>query len=95
LTLPATSNTLAARYKTLPGFTIVHVPRNFGEYLTVKQAAGFLGVCVKTLHNWDRAGKLRPARHPLNGYRLYRRQDLQAILRRVQPSDAKGSHHAR
>ena len=29
-----------------------------GEYLTVKAAAEFLGVCPSTLRNWDRAGKL-------------------------------------
>jgi excisionase family DNA binding protein len=54
--------------------------RNLGEYLTVKEAAAFLGVTTKTLRNWDSAGKLRPHRHPLNGYRLYRLETLQALL---------------
>jgi DNA-binding transcriptional MerR regulator len=53
---------------------------NFGELLTVKAAAAYLGVCVKTLHNWDRAAKLRALRHPINGYRLYRREELAALL---------------
>ena len=51
-----------------------------GDYLTVKAAAALLGVCPGTLRNWDRAGKLRPTRHPMNGYRLYRRSDLEAVL---------------
>jgi excisionase family DNA binding protein len=56
---------------------------NLGGYLTVKAAAEFLGVCPSTLRNWDRAGKLRPHRHPMNGYRLYRRDELEALLRSV------------
>ena len=54
--------------------------RSLDEYLTVKEAAALLGVSAKTLRNWDRAGKLRPGRHPMNGYRLYRREDLEALL---------------
>lgn len=50
------------------------------EYLTVSQAAEFLGVSPSTLRNWDNAGKVRAGRHPVNGYRLYRRQDLQKLL---------------
>jgi DNA-binding transcriptional MerR regulator len=59
--------------------------RNSRDYLTVKGAAAVRGAGVKTLHNWDRAGELRPARQPLNRYRPYRRRDLQALLRRLQP----------
>lgn len=51
------------------------------EYLTVKSAAEFLGVSPSTLRNWDRAGKLTPHRHPMNHYRLYRRNELEAVLR--------------
>ena len=51
------------------------------EYLTVKAAAEFLGVSPSTLRNWDRAGKLTPRRHPMNRYRLYRRTELEAVLR--------------
>jgi DNA-binding transcriptional MerR regulator len=65
---------------------------NFRDYLTVKDAAAVLGVCVKTLHNWDRAGKLKPARHPLNRYRLYRRRDLQALLRGLRPGGEEVAH---
>jgi MerR family transcriptional regulator, copper efflux regulator len=51
------------------------------EYLTVKAAAEFLGVSPSTLRNWGRAGKLKPHRHPMNRYRLYRRNELEAVLR--------------
>ena len=52
-------------------------------YLTVGEAASFLGVSTTTLRNWDRSGKLKAHRHPINGYRLYRREDLEALLRKV------------
>jgi PAS domain S-box-containing protein len=50
------------------------------EYLTVSEAAAFLGVSPWTLRNWDKADKLKPVRHPVNGYRMYRQQDLEAVL---------------
>jgi excisionase family DNA binding protein len=53
------------------------------KYLTVKVAAALLGVCPSTLRNWDRAGKLKARRHPMSHYRLYRRAELEAVLRRV------------
>ncbi len=57
--------------------------RTLSHYLTVSAAAKFLGVTATTLRNWDRAGKFKPARHPVNGYRLYREEDLKSILRQV------------
>ena len=53
------------------------------EYLTVGEAAAFLGVSKDTLRRWDRAGKLRAHRHPITKYRLYLKKDLAAVLRRV------------
>jgi signal transduction histidine kinase len=50
------------------------------DYLTVGEAAEFLGVSPWTLRNWDKGGKLRTLRHPKNGYRIYRRKDLEAVL---------------
>ncbi|HEY2956450.1 MAG TPA: MerR family DNA-binding transcriptional regulator [Candidatus Eisenbacteria bacterium] len=53
------------------------------DYLTVGEAARLIGVSASTLRNWDRAGKLDAVRHPVNGYRLYRSAELEAVLRRV------------
>jgi MerR family transcriptional regulator, copper efflux regulator len=58
------------------------------DYLTVIEAAEQLGVSPSTLRNWDRSGKLAALRHPVNGYRLYRRSDLAALLKRL--SQGKG-----
>lgn len=57
---------------------------NLAEYLTVGEAAATLGVSRSTLRNWDKAGKLKPYRHPLNGYRLYSLKELDALLKAVQ-----------
>ena len=58
--------------------------RRIQEYVTVTRAAEMLGVSASTLRNWDRSGKLKAARNPMNGYRLYRREDIQALLARIQ-----------
>lgn len=49
------------------------------EYLTILQAAKFLGVSPKTLRRWDAEGKLSSIRHPGNGYRYYKRSDLEPL----------------
>jgi DNA-binding transcriptional MerR regulator len=56
------------------------------EYLTIKAAAAYLGVCQNTLRNWGNSGKIKECRNPLNGYRLYAPQDLEALLRNIQES---------
>jgi DNA-binding transcriptional MerR regulator len=53
------------------------------EPLTIAKAAEFLGVSIATLRNWDKGGKLRPARHPINGYRLYKFTELLALRQRI------------
>ena len=53
---------------------------NLKTYLSISEAAEFLGVTPMTLRRWDKAGKLMARRHPLNGYRLYKKQDLQMLL---------------
>lgn len=49
--------------------------------LGVSEAALLLGVSVPTLRRWDKAGRLRAARHPMSGHRVYARADLDALLR--------------
>jgi excisionase family DNA binding protein len=53
---------------------------NLREYLTVAQAASFLGVAANTVRAWDAAGKIPSRRNPANGYRLFKRSDLEAFL---------------
>jgi excisionase family DNA binding protein len=58
-------------------------PPSLKDYLTVAEAAEFLGVTPTTLRRWDRKGKLRSKRHPINRYRLYRKKDLQVFLTKL------------
>jgi DNA-binding transcriptional MerR regulator len=53
------------------------------EPLTIAEAAKFLEVSVSTLRNWDKGGKLKPIRHPINGYRLYNYSELLALKQRI------------
>lgn len=61
-----------------------------GEYLTVGEAAAFLGVSASTLRNWDRAGKLTAYRHPVNGYRLYEKKQLEDLLGQLRRTKREG-----
>lgn len=58
----------------------------FQDYLRITAAAAVLGVSVTTLRNWERSGKLVTYRHPINGHRLYKRADLDALLAAVERS---------
>lgn len=53
------------------------------EYMTIKEAAEYLKVTGQTLRNWDKLGKLKPYRHPMNNYRLYKKTDLDKILKSI------------
>lgn len=54
------------------------------DYMQIKEAAALLGVAPNTLRNWDRTGKIRVYRHPVNNYRLYKRADLQRLLASIE-----------
>lgn len=52
----------------------------FDEYMLIGEAAKFMGVCLNTLRNWEKAKKIKVYRHPINKYRLYKREDLRELL---------------
>ena len=53
------------------------------DYLRIAEAAEYLGVSPNTLRNWENARKLVAHRHPVNQYRLFRREELDALLKQV------------
>jgi excisionase family DNA binding protein len=53
------------------------------DYLRISEAAEYLGVSPNTLRNWVNAGKIIAVRHPVNDYRLFKREDLDALLKQV------------
>jgi DNA-binding transcriptional MerR regulator len=50
------------------------------DYMMRVEASKFLGVHQNTLRNWERSGRLLVYRHPLTGYRLYKKEDLEQFL---------------
>lgn len=52
-------------------------------YLTKKEAAKVLGVCINTLISWDKKGILKAYRHPISKYRLYKVEDLEAFKEKI------------
>jgi len=54
------------------------------EYLLVKEAAETLGVSANTIRSWGDCGKLQEYRHPGNNYRLFRREDVEALLGQIE-----------
>lgn len=53
------------------------------DYVKTSEAAEILGVSINTIRTWAAAGKIRVARNPANGYRLFRRDDLKKFLSRA------------
>lgn len=50
------------------------------EFLSIKEAAAFLGVTPATLRNWEKLNKIKAYRNPMNRYRLYKKEDLECLL---------------
>lgn len=59
------------------------------ELLTIGDAAQVLGVSEQTLRRWDKAGKLVAHRHPMNRYRLYSRNEILDVQRRILSDTAR------
>jgi excisionase family DNA binding protein len=59
------------------------------KYLMVQEVARLLGVTPLTIRNWDARGKLAAYRHPVNNYRMYKVEDVEAIIRQMEMSREK------
>ena len=59
--------------------------RDENEWLTLGQAARFLGVAQSTIRKWSDQGRV-PAFYTPGGHRRYRRSDLESFLDRSGPS---------
>ena len=53
------------------------------EYVKVAEAAEILGVSQGTVRAWAEGGKIPMHKNPANGYRLFRRVDLEKFLARI------------
>jgi len=60
------------------------------KYLTIKEVAKILGVTPLTLRNWDKKGKLKAYRNPINNYRVYKPEEIQLFLREIESRRRSG-----
>lgn len=54
------------------------------KYLTVKEVSGIFGVTPLTLRNWDKQGKLTAYRNPINNYRMYKKEEIELLQRKIE-----------
>ena len=47
------------------------------DFVTIQDAARYLGVSTQTLRRWDERGKLKAVRRPASDYRYYKLSDLE------------------
>jgi excisionase family DNA binding protein len=58
------------------------VPK-LSEYVKVAEAAEILGVSLGTVRTWAADGKIPMHRNPANGYRLFKREELEKFLNNI------------
>jgi len=52
---------------------------------TAQQVARILGIYKRTLFNWEKSGKIPPAkRDPMNNYRYYTAEDIEYLREKTQ-----------
>ena len=56
------------------------------KYITILQASRLLGVTPLTLRNWDKRAMLTAYRNPINNYRVYRLDQIELFLRKMENS---------
>ncbi|TSC74758.1 MAG: MerR family transcriptional regulator [Parcubacteria group bacterium Gr01-1014_33] len=59
------------------------------KYLSIKEAAQLLHVTPLTLRNWDKKGVLIAYRNPINNYRVYRLDQVELLLRKIENTKNK------
>ena len=60
-------------------------------YFSIKEAASVLGVSPLTLRNWDKSGKFRAQRHPMNNYRVYKLSALEEVINDIEGGTNKSN----
>ncbi len=54
------------------------------KYLSIGQAAEKIGVSPETLRRWDKSGKFKSIRHPINNYRVYSEEQINNLIMEFQ-----------
>ena len=53
------------------------------DLITIAEAAKLLGVSQPTLRRWDELGKFKARRHPMNSYRMYLRDEVMTLRKKI------------
>lgn len=53
------------------------------DLITIAEAAKLLAVSQPTLRRWDELGKFKARRHPMNSYRMYLREEVIMLRKRI------------
>lgn len=56
---------------------------NIEEFCYISDASSILGVCKATLRLWEKMGKIKAYRHPINRYRMYKRAELNQLVNSI------------
>ena len=62
------------------------------EYVKTAEAAEILGVAQNTLRKWAANGAIPMHRNPANGYRLFKRVDLDKFLKKTAQAVTPTTH---
>lgn len=54
------------------------------KYYSIAEAAEIIGVNKETLRRWDNSGKFPSSRHPINNYRVYNAEKIDAFVKELQ-----------
>lgn len=52
---------------------------NMKSHYSISEVADMLSISKETLRRWDKNGKLKPTRHPINNYRVYSLEQLKVF----------------
>lgn len=54
------------------------------NFISIREAASIIGVNTETLRRWDKNGKFQSSRNPINNYRVYSIEKVQAFVKELQ-----------
>ena len=64
-------------------FSRILAVNKLNNFLRITEAAEYLGVAQNTIRKWAAQGDIPMHRNPANGYRLFKRSDLDKFLKKT------------